>query len=148
MVVQDVQFNRSLLGVKRPAGRFSVTREAILRYAAVTGYGDHIHAGDGSGPRGVVAPPAFCAVLSWAIRPLDIDLKGVGAGLLAGETIHRAAPVYARDTLEATIHLQRVYTKTGRSGIMTFVVWTISFTNQDGHLVETEEKSFVYKERE
>ena len=52
--------------------------------------------------------------------------------VLATEAIHRIAPICAGDTLDAAVHLKSVYSKTGRSGTMVFVVWAIDFTNQEG----------------
>ena len=93
------------------------------------------------------AGPAKDGDPEWEVhmtRP-DIGLEGVGSSVLATEAIHRMAPICAGDTLDAAVHLKSVYSKTGRSGNMVFVVWAIDFTNQEGESVETIEKSYVYK---
>ncbi len=152
MVVPNVEFNRSLLGVKHPAGRFPIEREAILKYSSIIGETNPLYtdedAARAAGYRGLVAPPAFCGLFTWAIGQPDIDLKVRGTGLLASEAFDCLAPVCAGDTLDAITHLKEVYVKTGRSGVMVFVVWAIAFSNQYGELVETREKSFVHVERE
>ena len=151
MTGSNVQFDQSLLGLKRRLDRFpmKIMRDDVLQYAAIIGetyplYIDE-EAAKAAGLRGIVAPPTFSAVLTMGMGRPDIGLEGVGSSVLATEAVHRLAFICAGDTLDATIHLKSVYAKTGRSGSMVFVVWVIDFTNQEDELVETVEKSYVYK---
>ena len=151
MTGSNVQFDQSLLGLKRRLDRFpmKIKRDDVLRYAAIIGethplYTDE-EAARAAGLRGVAAPPAFSAVLTIGMGRPDIGLRVEGASVLGTEAVQRYAYICAGDTLDATIHLKSVYAKTGRSGSMVFVVWVIDFTNQEGELVETVEKSYVYK---
>ena len=151
MTGSNVQFDQSLLGLKRRLDRFpmKIMRDDVLQYAAIIGetyplYIDE-EAAKAAGLRGIMAPPAFTASLTIGMNRPDIGLEGVGSSVLATEAVHRIAPIYAGETLDAAVHLKSVYSKTGRSGSMVFVVWAIDFTNQEGESVETIEKSYVYK---
>ena len=146
-----VEFDRTLLGVRRAMDRFPmvIKAEEIMRYSTVLGetyscYFDE-KAAKLAGFRGVLAPPAFSTALTIGMGKPDVGLKDVGASFLATEAVHRFGPICAGDTLVANFYLKNVYRKTGRSGSMVFVVWAIEFTNQMGDLIETTEKSYVYK---
>ena len=151
MATQHVKFDRTQLGVKRPLDRFpmEIRRESVLKYAEIIGGTRSLYVDDdaarAAGYRGIMAPPAFTAALTMGMDRPDISLEGVGSSVLATEAVHRIAPIFAGDTLDAAVHLKSVYSKTGRSGNMVFVVWAIDFTNQEGETVETIEKSYVYK---
>ena len=126
-----------------------IKRESILKYAEIIGETRPLYVDDdaakASGLRGIMAPPAFTAALTIGMDRPDIGLEDLGLSVLATEAIHRMTPICAGDTLDAAVHLKSVYSKTGRSGTMVFVVWAIDFTNQEGESVETIEKSYVYK---
>ena len=64
----------------------------------------------------------------------------------AGQRVQPIAPVYAGDQLTASSHLKDVYAKTGRSGIMVFVVWETTFRNQHGDVVAEVQESFARRE--
>ena len=151
MTTSNVHFDQSLLGLKRRLDRFpmKIERDDVLQYAAIFGETNPLHIDDSvakeAGLRGIVAPTAFSGVLTLGMGRPDIGLEGVGSGVLATEVINRTAVICAGDTLDATLSLKDVYIKTGRSGSMVFVVWAIDFTNQEGELVESTEKSYVYK---
>jgi acyl dehydratase len=150
MAIRQLQYNHALVGVDHPAGKHTVTEHEVRSYCSSTVDTNPLYSDEefarASGYRGVLAPPAFCALLVWAIRLPNIDFNWPGKGLLATERIHCLASIFVGDTLSTSIQLKEVYTKTGRSGLMAFVVWSVSVTNQRGHLVSTVESSFVYPE--
>lgn len=150
MTTQQVDFDRSLLGVDYPAGTFQVEKDALLRFCKAVGETDPVYtdeeAARQAGHRALVAPPTFCANFVRGLGRPDIKLNFGRTGFHAGEAIDTLAPVYAGDTLTATTRLKDVYTKTGRSGTMVFVVWETSFTNQHGQRVADVQESHVRRE--
>ena len=53
----------------------------------------------------------------------------------AGKAVTWHAPIRSGDTLTARSHLHDIYEKTGRSGLMVFLVHRMEFTNAQGELV-------------
>ncbi len=143
----EVQFDRSLLGVEHHVGTFHVTREMLLSFASCTGESNPLFTDEGKaklGPYGgLVAPPTFCNVLTSASTRPDIKLEFGNASLFAGQSIQCLAPVRPGDTLVVKTRLKDVYAKTGRSGKMVFIVWETSFTNQRGEAVALVQESYV-----
>ena len=143
----DLQYDRSLLGVEQSVGAFKVTRDMILRYARSTGETNPLFTDEEWASRsehgGLVAPPAFCSIfISGSTRP-DIRLDFGDTGFFAGQAIESLAVVRSGDTLEVKTKLKEVYGKTGRSGMMAFAVWESTFTNQNGEIVALVTESFV-----
>ena len=75
-------------------------------------------------------------------RP-DIKLNFGRTSFRAGEAIEVLGPIHAGDVLDVRSSLKTVYTKTGRSGTMCFVVWETSFTNKEGERVIAIQESMV-----
>ena len=150
MTTQELEFDRSLLGVEHSAGTFPVEGETILKYCRAIGETDPIHmdeaAAKAAGHRALVAPPTFCTMFVRGLGRPDIKLKFGRTSFLAGQAIENLAPICAGDTLTATTRLKEVYAKTGRSGTMAFAVWETAFTNQHGQRVTAVQESFVRRE--
>ncbi len=150
MTTQELDFDRSLLGVEHDAGTFQVDQETILAYCRIIGETGPIHTDDAAsraaGHPALVAPPIFCTLLVRGFNRPDIKLNFGRRGFHAGEAIESLAPVYAGDTLTATTRLKEVYAKTGRSGTMAFVVWETAFTNQHGRQVAAVQESWARRE--
>ena len=150
MTTQELDFDRSLLGVEYPAGTHQVEKETILTYCQAIGETDPIHtdeaAAKAAGHPGLVAPLAFCATFVRDFGRPDIKLNFGRTMFHAGEDIESVAPIYAGDTLTATTLLKDVYAKTGRSGTMAFVVYETSFTNQQGQKVAAVRESWVRRD--
>ena len=143
---QEIEFDRSLLGVEHPAGTFPVTREMMLAFARSTGETSPAYVGDGSGSDDIVAPMTFCNVFTSGITRPDIKLEFGDIGLFAGQSIESRSTVSPGDTLAASTMLKDVYAKTGRSGTMVFVVWETTFRNQNGEVVADIQESFARRE--
>ncbi len=150
MTTQNLEFDRSLLGVDHPAGTFPVEQKAILNYCRSIGETNSIHtdeaAARAAGHPALVAPPTFCSIFVRALGRPDIRLNFGRTGFHAGEALETLAPIYAGDTLTAKTRLKEVYAKTGRSGTMVFVVWETSFTNQHSQVVAAVQESHVRRE--
>ncbi|MBI2171455.1 MAG: MaoC family dehydratase N-terminal domain-containing protein [Chloroflexi bacterium] len=147
---QQLDFDRSQLGVEYPAGAFQVRKEDILRYCKAIAERAPVHtdeeAARAAGHPSLLAPPTFCAMFVRAMGRPDIRLTFGRTSFHAGEALEAHAPIYAGDTLSAATRLKEVYAKTGRSGTMAFIVWETSFTNQHGELVASVQESFVRRD--
>ena len=147
MTTQEIEFDRSQLGVEHDAGTFPVKAESIITVCRTLGESNPIYidekAAKAAGYPGLVAPPAFCGIFVRGFGRPDIKLKAAGGGMHAGEVIENLVPVYAGDVLTAKTSLKEVYAKTGRTGTMVFVVWATSFTNQRGQKVADVQESFM-----
>ena len=150
MARQELDFDRSLLGVEHLAGVFHVRKDTIVKYCRAIGEANPIHtdetAAKAAGHPALVAPPIFCTLFVRGFNRPDIKLRFGRTRFHAGEAIENLAPIYTGDTLTATTRLKEVYTKTGRSGAMAFVVWETSFANQHGQQVATVQETFVNRE--
>ena len=148
---QDIQYDRSLLGVEHPIGTFHVTEEMIVRFASSTGETNPLFTDEekakGSEFGGLIAPPTFCNIFTSGITRPDVMLEFGDTGFFAGQSIECLAHVRPGDILRGTTRLKDVYAKTGRSGKMVFVVWETTFTNQHGETVALVEESFVRMKR-
>ncbi len=85
------------------------------------------------------APPTYLACLSGR-RSMPEDFPRFGFGMDAGKGIECFAPV--RRT-----HLHDIYTKTGRSGRMIFVVTRIEFYDEAGVHVANSDSRSVMREK-
>ncbi len=147
MTTQELEFDRSQLGVEYDAGTFPVKADAIINSCLAMGESNPIYinekAAQAAGHPALVAPPAFCGIFVRGFGRPDIGLKAGGGGMHAGEVIENLVPVYAGDVLTAKTSLKDVYAKTGRTGTMVFVVWKTAFTNQRGEKVADVQESFM-----
>lgn len=148
---EQITYDRSLLGKEYSIGTFHITTEMILAFAKATGdpqprYRDEA-AAHASESGDLVAPPTFCNIFIEGFKRPDIKLAFGDVGLFANQTIEPLLPVRAGDTLEARTRLEDVYTKTGRSGDMVFVVWETRFINQHGDTAVVVRDAFLRRER-
>jgi acyl dehydratase len=148
---EEIIYDRSLHGVEHHIGSFHVTAEMILAFANATGethplYSDADKAKT-SEYGSLLAPPTFCNLFIEGFRRPDIKLAFGDVSLFANQAIEPLAPIRAGDTLEAKTQLKDVYAKTGRSGMMVFVVWETRFTNQHGDTVVLVRDAFVRRQR-
>jgi acyl dehydratase len=141
-----VDFDRSLLG--RPfetEAPVKITAEMIEAFCAMMGetnkaYLDSVQA-DG-GP--LVAPPGFVATFRALESIFDYLPKHVPR-LAAGMDVDFVEPIRAGDAISITSTLAETYTKTGRSGMMTFFVIRSTLSNQHGGVVARIDHRFTYR---
>lgn len=87
------------------------------------------------------APPTFVASLSGR-RMLPKDFPRFGIGMDAGKGVECFQPVRPGATITGKSHIHDIYTKTGRSGRMVFVVMRIEFFDENGnHLANADSRS-------
>ena len=144
---QNIKYDRSLLGVDYTIGSFRITQDLILNFVKSTGEAGHRDVKDAHQrdweDSDFIAPPTFCSVLVSGHRRPDIKLEFGDTGFFAGQSIDCLVPVRSGDVLEAKTRLKEVYPKTGRSGVMVFIVWETRFTNQKGEEVALTRDSYV-----
>jgi hypothetical protein len=69
--------------------------------------------------------------------PDDFPLFGSGRGIDGGKSVEWHRPMRAGDHLRAEVQIADVYSKTGRSGTMVFIVNRMTFRADDGDVVAT-----------
>ena len=93
------------------------------------------------------APPTFVATLVGG-RSLPEDFPRFnGVGMDAGKAVEWIAPIRADVTLTGKSHLHDIYTKTGRSGRMVFLVKRMELFTEDGAHVANADTRTVIRER-
>jgi len=149
MTGPDLSFDRRLAGKRFPTGSFEVTEEAVVGYCDSVG---DAWPGTASGASGEdtahPVPPTF--VLLQALRGISDLARTLGLperfgdlSTQTGEAVKVLGPVYLGDRIEKRSGIQDAYWKTGRSGLLAFVVWESEFVNQDGAAVAHARMSFM-----
>jgi len=93
------------------------------------------------------APPTFASsLMAGRNLPEGFPLFG-GIALDGGKTIVPHLPIRAGEPLIGRSHVHDVYTKTGRSGRMIFIVSRMEFTNPGGEQVATADTRLVIREK-
>ena len=89
------------------------------------------------------APPTYIASLSGG-RMLPIDFPRFGIGMDAGKGVECLQPVRPGSTFFNDTATSEIYTKTGRSGRMIFVVTRIEFYDSErNHLVNSDSRTVI-----
>ncbi len=149
-MVMELEYDRSLYGKEHLAGPFEVTKELIQSFTRSVGETNPVFtdedAARAAGYSGLVAPPTLCTVLVHRVSLPSINLKFGKMQVHAGQRVQPRAPIVAGDQVTASSHLKDVYAKTGRSGIMVFIVWETTFRNQNGEVVADVQESFAMRE--
>ena len=150
MTSENVEFDRSLLGQEFPSGNYEVTSDVIKSYSTAVGETNPIHHDEveaqRNGYRSIVAPPTIVNILIRSLGRPKVNLSFNGLTAHAGQSLQNFIPICAGDTIDAKTLLQDVYTKTGRTGTMAFVVWETVFSNQYGELVAKARESFFTRQ--
>jgi hypothetical protein len=92
------------------------------------------------------APPTFVAGLSGG-RSLPAGFPRFGLGMDAGKGVECLAPIRPGRPLIGKTHLHDIYTKTGRSGRMIFVVSRLAFYDEDGNHLANSDSRIVMREK-
>ena len=105
-----------------------VKAEEIVEFAAACGETEPRYT-DPSDPD-FQAPPSYSARFHGGrAMPKDFPIKS-HQGFDAGKCVYVRGPLRAGDTVTAKSEIHDIYTKTGRSGGMLFIVHRMTFTNQ------------------
>ena len=93
------------------------------------------------------APPTFVSTLVGG-RSMPPDFPNLGGmGMDAGKGVEWKAPVRAGATLTGRSHLHDIYTKTGRSGRMVFLVTRMELSDENGTHIANADTRTVIRER-
>ena len=93
------------------------------------------------------APPTFVATLVGRRNLPENFPQMNGVGMDAGKAVEWLAPIRDNVTLTGKSHLHDVYTKTGRSGRMVFLVTRMELYSDDGTHVANADTRTVIRER-
>lgn len=147
MTTPQLDFNRALLGKPLPAGTFTVTKEGILAFCRAVGETNPLYTDEEAahhhGHPTLMAPPTYPNLFIRHLGRPEVIAVPLRQRMHAGQAVEPLHPIYAGDTLTATTRLKDVYTKTGRTGTMAFIVWETSFVNQSGKEVARVRESFM-----
>jgi hypothetical protein len=92
------------------------------------------------------ASPTFIGSLSGS-RSLPKGFPRFGLGMDAGKGVECFKPVRPGHVVTGKTHLHDIYTKTGRSGRMVFVVTRIEFYDASGEHLANSDSRIVMKEK-
>ena len=141
----DVRFDydESVVGVDVELGSFDITPEQVKAYCEALDETNPLYAD------GALAPPGIFSSVSFGRgRGLDPKVQFGNTTFMAGQRMEFHRPVRSGQTYSAKMQVKEVYSKTGRSGTMVFVVRRTEFTDAEGNLVAASEQSQVHREVE
>lgn len=144
---EGIIYDRTLLDKEKHIGTFEVSRQMIIDFAKSTGETNPIHLGNSDGTGDIIAPATICNIFVNGLTRPDIKLEFGDLSFFAGQSIECKKEIKPGDVLDASTKLHNVYSKTGRSGKMVFVVWQTTFKNQNDDVVAFVNESFVRRNR-
>jgi hypothetical protein len=138
-----IDFDRSLLGREFETVRpVEISAEMIARFCALMGEANATL--PETERDSAIAPPGFVASFR-ALEDIFEYLPKHVPRLAAGMDVEFAEPIRAGDAITIRSKLAQTYTKTGRSGTMTFFVIRSMLTNQRGGTVARIDHRFTYR---
>ena len=144
---EGIIYDRTLLDKEKHIGTFEVSRQMIIDFAKSSGETNPIHLGNSDGTGDIIAPATICNIFVNGLTRPDIKLEFGDLSFFAGQSIECKKEIKPGDVLGASTKLHNVYSKTGRSGKMVFVVWQTTFKNQNDDVVAFVNESFVRRNR-
>ena len=144
---EGIIYDRTLLDKEKHIGTFEVSRQMIIDFAKSTGETNPFHLGNSDGTGDIIAPATICNIFVNGLTRPDIKLEFGDLSFFAGQSIECKNEIKPGDVLDASTKLHNVYSKTGRSGKMVFVVWQTTFKNQNDDVVAFVNESFVRRNR-
>lgn len=142
-----MDLDKSMIGIASNPYTAEVDRERVTRFAQAIGdenrlYFDQTYAAD-TAYDGVTVPPTFLVALgSSAELPLKLDFKRMLHG--EQEFIYHK-PVRIGDRLECKMTVTDVYERTGKSGMMQFLVLDTEMKTEDGVLAAIARNTIIYR---
>ena len=139
------QLRERFLGREFDEVRFVIDGDRFAAYAKVCGetaprFTDPTHPD-------FQAPPTFVSTLVGG-RSMPPDFPNLGGmGMDAGKAVEWKAPVRAGATLTGKSHLHDIYTKSGRSGRMVFLVTRMELRDEQGVHIANADTRTVIRER-
>jgi acyl dehydratase len=141
-----VDFDRSLLGrLFETTSPVEITAEMIASFCTMMGETNPVYTHSFPAAQELpIAPPAFVATFRALEDIFDYLPKDVPR-LAAGMDVEFVEPIRAGDKITISSRIAETYTKTGRSGLMTFFVIRSTLTNQHGGVVARIDHRFTYR---
>jgi acyl dehydratase len=145
----ELSYDASVVGVEVETGMMEVSREDILAYCDATGETNPLFTDEEAakkGPHhGLIAPPTFCTSIRTG-QGLDPKLVYGNATFHAGQRLEFIAPIRPGDVIKARTKVHEIYEKTGRTGLMVFLVRRTTYSNQLEQDVAISDQSMVYRQ--
>jgi acyl dehydratase len=124
------KIDASWIGREFDVAEFHISEEETLEFARACGETDPRFTDPGH-PDFQASPTFTAKFVSRRVLPDEFRRFG-GRGFDAGKTVSIKGPVRPGDRLTARSRIADIYEKTGRSGLMIFIVHRMEFTNQRG----------------
>jgi acyl dehydratase len=125
------------------------TAGEIVRFCAALGETNPLYTDPEAaklGPYGgIVAPPSFAVTFRNGRHFFEHVPRFGYQGFDAGKDIEFVAPIRPGDKITLSSHVKEIYEKTGRSGMMVFVVVRSTLKNQNGEVVAHVDHRFMSK---
>ena len=128
----EIEFDRNVLGQVLGERDIIISQEIILRYCKAIGETNPKYTEPGPEQ---IAPPGICTILEAPQGDVEIKIPFANTRMHAGSAIFSYEPIRAGEKLKATVKLADVFTKTGRSGPMGFIIYENEFVREDGTVV-------------
>ena len=94
------------------------------------------------------APPTYISSLTGG-RALPADFPRFGLGMDGGKGVECINPVRPGTVITGKTHIHDIYTKTGRSGRMVFIVTRVEFFDAEGlHLANADSRTVMREKSE
>jgi hypothetical protein len=142
-----VDFDRSLIGrVFETTASIKITADMIASFCKIMGENSCERPERSDNNRNLaIAPPAFVATFR-ALEDIFEYLPRHVPRLAAGMDIEFGEEIKAGDAISISSQLAETYTKTGRSGKMTFFLIRSTLRNQHGRVVARIDHRFTYRD--
>lgn len=124
---------------------FEVDAERVAEFARTCGETNPRFV-DPSHPDFQAIPTFSSSLMAGRNLPEGFPMFG-GIALDGGKTVEPHKPVRAGVPLVGRSHVHDIYTKTGRSGRMIFIISRMEFTDPDGDKVATADTRLVIREK-
>jgi acyl dehydratase len=145
-----INYNDEVVGQKIEFGSFVATKDLIETYCLSVNETNLLYLDESYAQKSfygkLIAPPLIFVSVQFEVELPDPEINFGNARFLAGQKIESLHPIFVGDTIRAIGSITDVYEKTGRTGIMVFVVNETEYINQNDLLVATRQSSMVHRE--
>ena len=146
MEIDVEKLKREWTGFTFDTAEFEVQTSDLVPFALACGEVDARYT-DPAHPDFQAVPNFTSRYVGRRILPDSFPRLGGGYGFDAGKSVTPLAPIRPGDKVVARSQIHDIYTKTGRSGTMLFIVHRMEFANQRGEPVSVVDWRMVQQER-
>ena len=144
--------DKNVVGREFPETSFEIEKGKIREFVRAIGDKNPVYcdeeASQKAGFTGLAIPPTFPTVMTNASGLVSVleDLKVDMAKLLHGSQEYEyIQPIQSGDTITCKMKITDVFEKSGRSGVMDFVVLETTYVNQNGQTALRDKCTFVLR---